>query len=77
MYYKVCSDCGSHLDPGELCDCHASHRPGRNEKAATAPVNYFEQNSNRSILHGSNNIGVPMPGKCSSRNPYYKSNRVK
>ena len=20
-YYKVCPYCGSHLDPGEVCDC--------------------------------------------------------
>lgn len=20
-YYYVCPDCGSHLDPGETCDC--------------------------------------------------------
>lgn len=21
MQYKVCRDCGAHLDPGEVCDC--------------------------------------------------------
>ncbi len=21
MYYRVCPDCGAHLDPGEKCDC--------------------------------------------------------
>ncbi len=21
MYYHVCPSCGSHLDPGERCDC--------------------------------------------------------
>ncbi len=21
MYYKTCSHCGAHLDPGERCDC--------------------------------------------------------
>lgn len=21
MYYKICSKCGAHLDPGEQCDC--------------------------------------------------------
>lgn len=21
MQYRVCPDCGSHLDPGERCDC--------------------------------------------------------
>lgn len=20
-YYRICPDCGSHLDPGERCDC--------------------------------------------------------
>ena len=22
MMYKICPDCGAHLDPGESCDCH-------------------------------------------------------
>lgn len=21
MYYRVCGECGAHLDPGEKCDC--------------------------------------------------------
>lgn len=21
MQYKICPDCGAHLDPGERCDC--------------------------------------------------------
>jgi len=21
MYYRICPDCGAHLDPGEICDC--------------------------------------------------------
>lgn len=21
MYYKICPNCGTHLDPGEKCDC--------------------------------------------------------
>lgn len=21
MYYKICSNCGANLDPGERCDC--------------------------------------------------------
>lgn len=21
MYYKICQNCGAHLDPGEKCDC--------------------------------------------------------
>lgn len=21
MYYRVCGECGAHLDPGERCDC--------------------------------------------------------
>jgi len=26
MYYNTCSDCGSHLDPGEECDCIEQRR---------------------------------------------------
>ena len=29
--YKICPDCGAHLDPGEQCDCGA---PGGSEQAA-------------------------------------------
>lgn len=25
-YYRVCPNCGSHLDPGERCDCKTSER---------------------------------------------------
>ena len=27
-YYKICPDCGVHLDPGERCDCrdYPQHR---------------------------------------------------
>lgn len=31
MYYHVCPSCGSHLDPGEKCDC-------TNIKKETNPV---------------------------------------
>ncbi len=23
MYFKICPDCGVHLDPGERCDCQS------------------------------------------------------
>lgn len=26
MYFKVCSLCGAHLDPGELCDCRETEK---------------------------------------------------
>lgn len=26
-YYRVCPDCGSHLDPGERCDCKTFEKP--------------------------------------------------
>ena len=30
-YYRVCPDCGAHLDPGEKCDCRvgAEKREGQ------------------------------------------------
>lgn len=27
MYYKTCSNCGAHLDPGEHCDCDGHEQP--------------------------------------------------
>lgn len=29
MYYTECPQCGSHLDPGEVCDCRRSEREAR------------------------------------------------
>lgn len=26
MYYKICSNCGANLDPGERCDCEEERR---------------------------------------------------
>ena len=26
MYYRVCPQCGAHLDPGERCDCQDKKR---------------------------------------------------
>ena len=26
-YHHVCPNCGSHLDPGERCDCKTSEKP--------------------------------------------------
>lgn len=36
MKYYICSKCGSHLDPGERCDCDSPHGTHRAEK--TPPV---------------------------------------
>ena len=71
MYYKVCSDCGSHLDPGERCDCQVSHRPSWSEAVAKAPVNYFEQNPKPGIL--SSNISIHKPAKFTSRTLFCQS----
>lgn len=27
--YKTCPDCGAHLDPGEVCDCHKKEEGNR------------------------------------------------
>lgn len=37
-YFNICPDCGSHLDPGEKCDC-------KNEKAREQEVrmNFFNK----------------------------------
>lgn len=32
-YYRICPDCGAHLDPGEHCDCRD------NEKSPTSAAN--------------------------------------
>lgn len=32
-YYHVCPNCGSHLDPGERCDCKTSEKPSDHRQA--------------------------------------------
>ncbi len=32
-YYNICPYCGSHLDPGERCDCQDKGEPERQETA--------------------------------------------
>lgn len=35
-YYNICPHCGSHLDPGERCDCqNRGQEPERREAAET------------------------------------------
>lgn len=35
-YYNICPHCGSHLDPGERCDCqNRGQEPERQEAAET------------------------------------------
>ena len=31
-YYRVCPDCGSHLDPGERCDCKTFEKPSNHRQ---------------------------------------------
>lgn len=26
-YYRICTNCGAHLDPGESCDCRKEKTP--------------------------------------------------
>ena len=40
-FFKVCPYCGSHLDPGELCDCRA--KEGAPASAANAGEGGAEQ----------------------------------
>ncbi len=32
-YYNICPYCGSHLDPGERCDCQDKREPERQSAA--------------------------------------------
>ena len=43
---RICPDCGAHLDPGEICDCHKS--PEDDEACDTC-------------LHWSECVGVDKP----------------
>lgn len=36
MYFKVCSLCGAHLDPGELCDCQETEKEAAPAATGTA-----------------------------------------
>lgn len=44
-YYRVCPDCGSHLDPGERCDCKTFEKPSNHRKAAE----YADKSQSQSI----------------------------
>ena len=44
-YYKTCTDCGAHLDPGEVCECEkikiapgAATPEGNQEKKTTTTI---------------------------------------
>lgn len=38
-YYRICPSCGSHLDPGEICDCklHAASSSHSRERSRDSP----------------------------------------
>ncbi len=31
-FYRICPDCGAHLDPGETCDCRVEQEHMEKEK---------------------------------------------
>jgi hypothetical protein len=35
-YYRTCPDCGSNLDPGEICDCQLNYEEDTDHENETA-----------------------------------------
>lgn len=56
-YYKICPVCGSHLDPGEKCDCESI------EKAPCSNATK-QTNTEQQPTKGSKNIISRSPFKC-------------
>lgn len=70
-YYKTCRNCGSNLDPGEICDCRADHRPSWSEAITKAPFNYLDPRPKPGTF--GSDISSHKPAKVTSRTPYYQS----
>lgn len=56
-YWRECPKCGSHLDPGERCDCESLEKTGASEvKSIRRPVRSSDlkierRNNHEPILH--------------------------
>lgn len=48
MYFKVCSRCGAHLDPGELCDCRETEKEAAPAATGTTSAKWtYPKNTSR------------------------------
>lgn len=45
MYFKVCTHCGAHLDPGESCNCQKAGKEAAPAATGTASRNWTQAQS--------------------------------
>lgn len=50
MYYNTCSDCGSHLDPGEECDCRERKQDQENRISKLLSFDHDGQMTLKEVL---------------------------
>lgn len=51
MIYRICPDCGAHLDPGEICDCRSKENAAPDDASiedgkgnqSTGTISYFRR----------------------------------
>lgn len=58
-YYKTCPHCGSHLDPGEKCDCESKEKASIKDFPVISENPERENTANNAIRASGNRQGKP------------------